>query len=127
MCKGLVKSNLEAEKENAQFEVESPTCATKDGNPPPINVVDQQPLIILDHQLVRDKEKKMVIATKRCGYIDLICYVLNMGEEIQDSKPKSFKEAKESEECQNWLQAINEEMKSMAKNLTWKLVDLPKN
>jgi len=42
-------------------------------------------------------------------------------------EPKNFKEALESNESKDWLKAINEEMLSLEKNQTWKLVSLPKN
>ena len=42
-------------------------------------------------------------------------------------EPKNFREALESNESKDWLKAINEEMLSLEKNQTWKLVSLPKN
>jgi len=35
---------------------------------------------------------------------------LNASEELQDSEPKNFKEALESNESKDWLKAMNEEM-----------------
>jgi len=49
---------------------------------------------------------------------------LNAVKELQDSEPKNFREALESKD---WLKAMNEEILSLEKNQTWKLVSLPKN
>jgi len=46
---------------------------------------------------------------------------------LQDSEPKNFREALESNESKDWLKAMNEEILSLEKNQTWKLVSLPKN
>jgi len=64
---------------------------------------------------------------ERYGYADFICYALNAAEELQDSEPRNFREALESNESKDWLKAMNEEMLSLEKNQTWKLVSLPKN
>ena len=68
----------------------------------------------------------MIKPPKRYGHADIICYVLSVAEEIQISKPKTWREAIESEDSQLWLQAMNEEMKSLRKNKTWILMDQPK-
>jgi len=52
---------------------------------------------------------------------------LNAAEELQDSELKNFREALESNESKYWLKAMNEEILSLEKNQTWKLVSLPKN
>jgi len=48
-------------------------------------------------------------------------------EDVQDSKPRNFKEAFESKESKCWLKAVNEEIDLLEKNQTWKLVKLPKH
>ena len=68
----------------------------------------------------------MTKPTKRYGHADIICYALNVAEEIQNSEPKTWKEAIEGEDSQLWLLAMNEEMKSLRKNKAWILVDQPK-
>jgi len=52
---------------------------------------------------------------------------LNAAEELQDSEPKNFREALESNKSKDWLKAMNEEILSLEKNQTWKHVSLPKN
>ncbi|CAJ2648276.1 unnamed protein product [Trifolium pratense] len=80
-----------------------------------------------DYQLARDRERRVIKPPNRLGYADLICYALNAAEEVQDSEPKNFREASESIYSKDWLKAMNEEMLSLEKNQTWKLVPLPKN
>ena len=68
----------------------------------------------------------MIKPPKRYGRADIICYALSVAEEIQNSEPKTWREAIESEDSQLWLQAMSEEMESLRKNKTWILVDQPK-
>ncbi|RWS21908.1 integrase core domain protein-like protein [Leptotrombidium deliense] len=42
-------------------------------------------------------------------------------------EPTCFNDAVKSKNCNEWLQAMNDEMSSLAKNNTWKLVEKPKN
>ena len=42
-----------------------------------------------NYQLARDREKRVTKTTKRYGHADIICYALNVAEEIQNSKPKT--------------------------------------
>ena len=79
-----------------------------------------------NYQLTRDREKRVIKPPKRYGHADIICYALSVAEEIQNSEPKTWREAIESEDSQLWLQAMSEEMESLRKNKTWILVDQPK-
>ena len=45
---------------------------------------------------------------------------------IQDEEPKSFKEAVESGDRDQWLAAMEEQLKSLYENQTWTLVENPK-
>lgn len=58
-------------------------------------------------------------------YIDLICYYFNVGEGLQDSQPKIFREAVKSKDSQIWLFMVNNEMNSLLKNHTWDIVIIP--
>ncbi|OMO73383.1 Integrase, catalytic core [Corchorus capsularis] len=60
------------------------------------------------------------------GETDPIAYALSVAEIIDSDEPRSYKEAIKSENAADWLLAMNEEMQSLAKNETWKLVPLPK-
>jgi len=79
-----------------------------------------------NYQLTRDREKRVIKPPKRYGHADIICYALSVAEEIQNTKPKTWREAIKSEDNQLWLQAMSEEMESLRKNKTWILVDQPK-
>jgi len=80
-----------------------------------------------DYLLAIDRERGTVTTPSRYGYADLVCYAQNADEDVQDSEPINFKEAFESKESKYWLKAVNEEMDSLEKNQTWKLVKLPKH
>lgn len=79
-----------------------------------------------DYNLVRDRARENIVPPRRFGQADLIYYALNVGEEIQGDEPSNFKEALDSKERQEWLEAMNEEIHSLHKNMTWILVDPPK-
>ena len=79
-----------------------------------------------NYQLASDRAKRVIKPPKRYGHADIICYALSVAEEIQNSEPKTWREAIESEDSQLWLQAMSEEMESLRKNKTWILVDQPK-
>ena len=48
------------------------------------------------------------------------CFFANINKD-----PKTFKEAMQIEEKDKWLEAVNEELKSMDKNQVWRLVNRP--
>jgi len=121
-CKDLDTSS-ETGVEKIQFEVE-PTTNEREGEDQTL-VPDEskgQEIISPNYQLARDRTKKQINPPERYGYADLICYTLNAAEELKDSEPKNFREALESTENKDWLKAMNEEMLSLEKNQTWKLV-----
>ena len=45
------------------------------------------------YQLARDRERRMHRAPTRYGYSDLVAFALVTVEELEDSEPKSFREA----------------------------------
>ena len=113
--------------ENTNFEVEHSEISDHDSG----NVIDHfdqaevgdnEELVtqhdLSNYQLTRDREKRVIKPTKRYGHADIICYALSVLEEIQNSEPKTWREAIESEDSQLWLQAMSEEMESFRKNKT---------
>nr|KYP74269.1 Retrovirus-related Pol polyprotein from transposon TNT 1-94 [Cajanus cajan] len=81
-----------------------------------------------DYQLVRDRERRVPKPIRRFGQANLICYALNVAKEIEGTnEPRNFREAQESSEKQQWKCAMEEELESLRKNNTWRLVDLPKD
>ena len=56
-------------------------------------------------------------------YDDYVCKAVNLFE----NEPITYEEAIRCKDSKCWLKAMNEEMKSIHKNETWSLVDLPKD
>ncbi|CAJ2636069.1 unnamed protein product [Trifolium pratense] len=126
-CKDLEK-RPETGVERIQFEVEpSIDEREKEDETQVPDESGSDETTVPDYQLARDRERRVSKPPNRLGYADLICYALNAAEEVQDSEPKNFREASESIYSKDWLKAMNEEMLSLEKNQTWKLVPLPKN
>ncbi|XP_060670853.1 uncharacterized protein LOC132800700 [Ziziphus jujuba] len=61
----------------------------------------------------------------RYGFADCIAYALKVAEEM-DSEPNTFEEALASKDLVKWKAAMDEEIDSLHRNQTWKLVDKPK-
>ncbi|PNX90442.1 cysteine-rich receptor-like protein kinase 25-like protein [Trifolium pratense] len=92
-CKDLEK-RPEMGVERIQFEVE-PSIDER-GKEDDTQVPDESgsdEATILDYQQARDRERRVIRPPNRLSYADLICYALNAAEEVQDSKPKNFREA----------------------------------
>ncbi|CAL9002404.1 unnamed protein product [Prunus brigantina] len=60
---------------------------------------------------------------KPARFTDIVAYALPV---IEDDIPSAYKEAVRSSESVEWKKSMDEEMKSLHKNETWKLVQLPK-
>lgn len=101
-CKDLDTSS-ETGVEKIQFEVE-PTTDEREGEDqtPVPDESEGQETIDPDYQLARDRIRRQINPPVRYGYADLICYALNAAEELQDSEPKNFREALESNENKDW-------------------------
>lgn len=71
-----------------------------------------------NYQLARDTVIREIIPPWRYGYVNLICYYLNMVERLEGFKPNTFREALESKDSQRWLKMVSDEMYSLMKNHT---------
>ncbi|BBG99268.1 transposable element gene [Prunus dulcis] len=60
---------------------------------------------------------------KPVRFTDIVAYALPV---IEDDIPSAYKEAVRSSESVEWKKSMDEEMKSLHKNETWELVQLPK-
>ncbi|KAM1696422.1 hypothetical protein ACFXTN_027951 [Malus domestica] len=60
---------------------------------------------------------------KPARFTDIVAYALPV---FEDDIPSAYKEAVMSSECELWNKSMDEEMKSLHKNETWNLVQLPK-
>jgi len=81
-----------------------------------------------DYSIARDSPRREI---RRPGhYVDsegLVAYAFTVAEEIPKSvDPSTYTEAISYPSSPNWILAMQEEMKSLHKNQTWDLCELPK-
>ena len=66
----------------------------------------------------------------RYGFEDMMAYALQVANEVEDEpsadEPPTYKEAISGSERAKWLAAMQKEIESLLKNLTWELVPRPK-
>jgi hypothetical protein len=60
----------------------------------------------------------------RYGFEDMVTYALYAAEEVDSCEPATYREAICHTEADKWILAMKEEMKSLQKNQTWKLIKL---
>ena len=60
---------------------------------------------------------------KSARYVDAVSYALPI---VEEDIPSTYKEAMCTSKSGEWKKAMEEEMKSLHKNQTWDLVQLPK-
>nr|KYP62383.1 Retrovirus-related Pol polyprotein from transposon TNT 1-94 [Cajanus cajan] len=75
---------------------------------------------------ISQKPKRVIKPPERYGFEDMATYALHAAEEIDSDEPTTYKEAISHPEAEKWILAMREEMESLYKNQTWKLVELPK-
>ena len=80
-----------------------------------------------DYNLTRDRERRSIKVPSRYGYADIMVFTFSVAEDISDEEPKTYSKAVTGKEKDKWLVAVNEEMQSLYKNRTWRLVDKPSN
>ncbi|KAL2532986.1 Retrovirus-related Pol polyprotein from transposon TNT 1-94 [Abeliophyllum distichum] len=76
-----------------------------------------------DYQLVRDKEKRQVRPNLKYTSSNLMEFVLVSDEALELVEPFSYEEAVNWKNYENWKKVMREEIHSLAKNDTWKLVE----
>ena len=74
-----------------------------------------------EYQIARDKGKRNVGPPKK--YSDEVYYALCAAENIELTDPLTYNEAMKSKDRERWIEAMNDEIKSLLKNKTWILVD----
>ena len=86
-----------------------------------LNETDDQ---LADYQLARDRWRREIRLVQRFGFADIMAHALmtELGPDL--GEPSSYQEPMESEHKDKWFQAM-EEMDSLTKNQTWKLVRRP--
>lgn len=78
------------------------------------------------YQLARDRTKRR-FTQKPVRYRDdsLIAYALTVAQKTEYNEPKTYDQAMKSIDKDKWIQAMQEELDSLIKNMTWVLVDRP--
>uniref|UniRef100_A0A803P381 Integrase catalytic domain-containing protein n=1 Tax=Cannabis sativa TaxID=3483 RepID=A0A803P381_CANSA len=77
------------------------------------------------YQLFRDRERRQVKPPERFGFADCTAFALASAEEIDTTVPTTYQEAINSRNKNKWFAAFDEEMSSLNKNKTWKIVARP--
>ena len=77
--------------------------------------------------MAKDRQKRQVKPPKRYGQAKMTTFALSVAEEIVDMEPKTYQEAINSNEADQWVKSIQEKMDSLRKNETWELVTKPKD
>ncbi|KAK0583900.1 hypothetical protein LWI29_004754 [Acer saccharum] len=80
---------------------------------------------LADYELVRDRVRRDVIPNSKYSNADFISFALCTGLNIDNTEPRTFDEAVSSIDKARWLNAMRDEMDSLAKNNTWSLVKKP--
>ncbi|CAM8987589.1 unnamed protein product [Rhodiola kirilowii] len=78
-----------------------------------------------DYWLTRDRPRRNHRAPVMYGFEDMVNYACNVAENISNHEPENVQDAVYGPEGNRWLKAINDEMDSLKKNKTWKIVDRP--
>ncbi|KAH9684927.1 hypothetical protein KPL70_013734 [Citrus sinensis] len=132
----LKEKNPETEDDKIQFEVEhaedkkSQTPTTEESGEVDDGSYDEEGSESTEsggntYQLARDRKKRTIRPPKRYAVVDLIAYALSAAHEINDDEPKTYQEAITSKNSLEWKRAMDEEVESLMKNETWKLIRKP--
>lgn len=78
------------------------------------------------YNLARNREMRQIRPPKRYSYADLVVYALSVAEDIEVHESCTYHEVITSGELAQWTIAMSEEIESLHKNRTWKLVRPPK-
>ena len=107
-------------------DVGSSNDALEEVEPP--NDVDEN-VSIQSTPLAHERQKRQSKPPRR--YIeecDYVAYALNVASNVDGvGDPNSYKEAMASHDASKWLVAMKQEIESLHKNHTWKIVEAPKN
>ncbi|KAL2541423.1 Retrovirus-related Pol polyprotein from transposon TNT 1-94 [Abeliophyllum distichum] len=69
-----------------------------------------------DYQLTRDRVRRPHREPQRFRYESEVAFAYASFEELVDREPRSYREAFKSEQSNEWLEAMKEEMSSLKKN-----------
>ncbi|CAM8916933.1 unnamed protein product [Rhodiola kirilowii] len=87
--------------------------------------IENSPRSLQNYTLVRDRERRTHKKPVRYGYEDVVDFAFSVTADVPENEPKTVKEALNSEHGDLWYQAMQDEINSLHKNNTWKLVKKP--
>ncbi|GKV37057.1 hypothetical protein SLEP1_g45126 [Rubroshorea leprosula] len=78
------------------------------------------------YNIATGRQRRETKPPQRYGYTDYVAYALSVIEPVEAEDPNTYREAITKQESPYWLAAMTEEIESLHKNHTWKLVKPPK-
>ena len=78
------------------------------------------------YQLVRDRARRVTAPPARFTDYSMVAFALLVSEDVEIEEPRCYHEAKLSKDWSKWNGSMGEEIDSLARNLTWDVVDRPK-
>ncbi|KAK3016871.1 hypothetical protein RJ639_005957 [Escallonia herrerae] len=78
----------------------------------------------LEYNIAENRPRRIIRPLLKYGYADMVAYALSVAESIETEEHVTYKEAIKSTKSTQWIVAMSEEIKSLYKNQTWKLVKL---
>ncbi|KAL2517002.1 cysteine-rich RLK (RECEPTOR-like protein kinase) 8 [Abeliophyllum distichum] len=111
-------------EENAH---ESPQQQQPGFNEPENSSLDEAYVNLHNYQLARDRKIIEIRPNLKYSSLNLIEYALALVEAIENLEPLTYKEAIEYPKSKSWIETMKEEMDSLIKNETWKLVNKSEN
>ena len=78
-----------------------------------------------DYQLARDRRRREVKTPIRFGQVDLIAYAFIIDDQLDSDEPVTFLNACHSKDREFCFTTMKDEMSSLYKHNTWKLVEKP--
>ena len=83
------------------------------------------PESLSDYVLARDRGKRQLRKPAMFESGDFVAYALVCAQDMEIQEPRTVAEAKKSKYWKEWKKAMEEEIKSLSKNETWRLVQKP--
>lgn len=80
-----------------------------------------------NYQLARDRSRREITPPVRYRQEDWVSFALFTALEVESYEPRDYREAITCDERDKWLVAVEEELLSLGKNSTWKIVTKPQS
>jgi Reverse transcriptase (RNA-dependent DNA polymerase) len=89
-------------------------------------VLDDENVEEQSYSFVRDRLRRKIKPLSRYGHFDFT-YCLAVTEDVEFSEPLNYKKAVASSDTAKWRVVMKKKVHSLQKNLTWTLVEQPKD